>query len=214
MSDRPDPNVNLPVLNTSANAVARALESEFGERRCGTCTLCCKALAVAALKKPAGVLCRHCTPAKGCNIHDSRPYACRTFYCLWLQGCFDDDHRPDNIDVFFYFDHTAAYIRGPLGKDDLRIIYYVGESYPGALLMNDRARKIASRILDSTCIMIHEGERFKVLRKRPDGRIEVAVTGRPGESMRYDPADILPAVPAEPAIARGVKVLDIPVAPE
>ena len=41
-------------------------------RACGALHLCCKVYALPELEKPPGVWCRHCTPGKGCAIHDFR----------------------------------------------------------------------------------------------------------------------------------------------
>lgn len=65
-------------------------------RTCGACTICCKLIAVAELDKPQDVRCSHCTPGKGCGIHDTRPTVCRKFYCGWLLNtALGDDWRPD-----------------------------------------------------------------------------------------------------------------------
>jgi len=37
-------------------------------RACGTCTLCCKVVAVTELAKAAGQWCLHCRPGRGCSI--------------------------------------------------------------------------------------------------------------------------------------------------
>jgi len=46
--------------------------------------MCCKLVAVHELQKPAQSWCRHCTIGAGCQIYDTRPDDCRTFYCGWL----------------------------------------------------------------------------------------------------------------------------------
>jgi hypothetical protein len=53
-------------------------------RQCGSCTLCCKLMAIPELGKPAGIWCSHCAPGKGCNIYEMRPAECRSFLCGWL----------------------------------------------------------------------------------------------------------------------------------
>lgn len=53
-------------------------------RACGSCTLCCKTMAVAELAKPPGTWCLHCRRSGGCAIYDSRPAGCRDFYCEWM----------------------------------------------------------------------------------------------------------------------------------
>lgn len=53
-------------------------------RSCKGCTACCKLVAVYELEKPAQTWCQHCTIGQGCQIYDTRPADCRTFYCGWV----------------------------------------------------------------------------------------------------------------------------------
>ena len=46
--------------------------------------MCCKILEIEYFKKPAGRLCVHCEPGKGCGIYHERPTVCREYECLWL----------------------------------------------------------------------------------------------------------------------------------
>jgi Fe-S-cluster containining protein len=41
--------------------------------------------------------CPQCTVGKGCNVYDSRPYACKGFACIWLNGACSDHDRPDKL---------------------------------------------------------------------------------------------------------------------
>ena len=70
-------------------------------RHCGPCTLCCTALRVVELDKPAGERCRHLGP-RGCRIYDERPASCRAFECLWLQrDAIPSNLRPDKSGAVF-----------------------------------------------------------------------------------------------------------------
>lgn len=53
-------------------------------RTCGSCTLCCKVMAIRELEKAAGSWCPHCKPGRGCGVYESRPGECRSFVCDWL----------------------------------------------------------------------------------------------------------------------------------
>jgi hypothetical protein len=53
-------------------------------RDCGSCTLCCKLIAIAELEKPPGAWCPHVERGKGCCIYDRRPTECRRFFCHWM----------------------------------------------------------------------------------------------------------------------------------
>jgi hypothetical protein len=65
-------------------------------RSCGTCTLCCKVVAVEEIAKPGGSWCRHCIPGKACTVYDSRYPSCRSFYCLWMtEGSLGPEWKPD-----------------------------------------------------------------------------------------------------------------------
>jgi hypothetical protein len=67
-------------------------------KSCGACTMCCSALEIDDLKKPAGPLCVNCDA--GCRIYLDRPQVCRDFECEWLTSRTLPPHfRPDRIDV-------------------------------------------------------------------------------------------------------------------
>jgi hypothetical protein len=66
-------------------------------RSCGGCNACCRYFdLMAELNKPCGILCRHWESGVGCGIYETRPPACRNFYCDWLlNDALDDAWRPD-----------------------------------------------------------------------------------------------------------------------
>jgi uncharacterized protein len=55
-------------------------------KACGSCTMCCSALEIAELKKPAGRLCGNCRLGAGCAIYADRPQVCRDYECDWLMS--------------------------------------------------------------------------------------------------------------------------------
>lgn len=78
------------------------------DRTCGSCTVCCQALEVQALAKPAGVLCEHSTGA-ACGIYRDRPRACAQWYCLWRKiGALPDALRPDRSGVMLSLETDPA----------------------------------------------------------------------------------------------------------
>jgi hypothetical protein len=68
-------------------------------KTCGPCTMCCSALEISELKKPAGPACRHCAGAGGgCAIYPRRPQVCRDFECEWLvDRALPATLRPDRV---------------------------------------------------------------------------------------------------------------------
>jgi hypothetical protein len=77
-------------------------------RECGECTQCCIVPAIdnADFQKAPASVCRHCD--KGCNIYETRPQTCRTYYCGWRWlDIFPDDWRPDQSGVFVQLDNNV-----------------------------------------------------------------------------------------------------------
>jgi hypothetical protein len=80
-------------------------------RSCGSCTLCCKVFDVPALEKPAGSWCTHCTPGRGCGIHETRPQHCRSFHCLWMtQAWLGPEWKPDRAKMVLTIDPTTNFL--------------------------------------------------------------------------------------------------------
>ncbi len=55
-------------------------------RRCGSCTACCKLVPVLSLDKPANTRCKHQRVNKGCGVYrqPAMPYECGLWSCRWL----------------------------------------------------------------------------------------------------------------------------------
>jgi hypothetical protein len=90
-------------------------------RSCGSCTLCCKLMAVPELGKRQNMWCPHCEIGKQCLSYEKRPPSCVDFNCLWLQGYGDEALRPDKSKVVI-----GATINGD------GIVFYVDPSRPQA----------------------------------------------------------------------------------
>jgi len=91
-------------------------------RHCGSCTLCCKVLAVRALNKPMNAWCEFCEVGRGCKTYQTRPDECRTFDCVWLRDAtFPDEFKPQKSKVVFTSEHGGG-----------RISAYVDASFPSA----------------------------------------------------------------------------------
>lgn len=72
-------------------------------KSCGTCGMCCKLLGVAELEKAAGRWCGHYRRGTGCAVYETRPGACASFECLWLDSMkLDDAWRPDRAKFVLY----------------------------------------------------------------------------------------------------------------
>ena len=90
-------------------------------RECGSCSLCCKVIGIAALHKPAGKWCVHFERGVGCAIYADAPSECRQFQCFWsnetLKG---DEWKPDRCKLVVWTNKAR------------RIIVDVDGDYPNA----------------------------------------------------------------------------------
>ena len=67
--------------------------------------MCCSALEIEDLKKPAGPLCGNCVAGSGCKIYAKRPGVCRDFECDWLmERAIPSPLRPDKVGVILMED--------------------------------------------------------------------------------------------------------------
>lgn len=98
-----------------------AMPTAVPGRACGSCSLCCKLVAIKELEKPEGIWCKHCAPGRGgCLIYDSRPPSCQGYYCGWLQSDqFGSEWRPA----------TCKMVISAEGEGN-RLTVYVDPSFP------------------------------------------------------------------------------------
>jgi len=84
-------------------AVAETLVTE---RRCGTCSMCCKLPLIVELEKPAGAWCRYCKPGKGCGSYVDRPQVCRDFHCGYLtEASLGEEWKPTVARMLLLLEH-------------------------------------------------------------------------------------------------------------
>ncbi len=102
-------------------------------RTCGSCAACCTAPAIPELNKPAGVPCQHLLPAQegqvgrcGQYAASTKPKACDTFRCLWLEGAGTEEEKPVRSDLLYYLWPETSRMVGE------RDVVQVLEMSPGA----------------------------------------------------------------------------------
>jgi len=131
---------------------------------CGTCTMCCKIMAVSQLHKPKNTWCEHCSVGVGCKIYPDRPSSCQSFRCIWLQT---QDHvpplpmnlRPDKCKVVL---HTSA--------DEKSIVAKVDPKYPNA--WKEKGVGLMLGTLAEKCfVLVDNGKQYWLLR---DGKARQA----------------------------------------
>ncbi|MCG6986804.1 MAG: hypothetical protein LJF06_01255 [Gemmatimonadetes bacterium] len=150
-------------------------------RVCGSCSACCRAMAVHELEKDAWQACKH-LHSSGCGIYARRPASCRNFACQWLRGVLevdgtvDSDLRPDACGVIFDYQPGTAF-----GD-----VYTAWEVEPGA-----SARGHARDIIEGLA------ERFRVMIVSPDRGGEDGTFRRrfvgPGDGTRGSSGPSLPS---------------------
>ncbi|MBM3507531.1 MAG: hypothetical protein FJX64_07390, partial [Alphaproteobacteria bacterium] len=77
-------------------------------KACGTCTMCCKVLHIAALDKPHGVWCPHVKQGRGCGIYADRPQECRKFHCGYLSSNLSEDWFPAKSKIVLMADASGG----------------------------------------------------------------------------------------------------------
>ena len=83
------PRMNAPLpayeLTPAQTAQVESIERKVVPgRSCGSCSLCCKVVSITLFDKPAGQWCSYAKPGKGCGIHSTRPFVCRSHFCEWM----------------------------------------------------------------------------------------------------------------------------------
>ncbi len=130
-------------------------------RACGACTLCCKVYALPELAKPPGAWCRHCSPGKGCKIHDALPDQCRLFNCLWMtDGGMPDEWRPDHARFVLSIFPANGFIYGQVDPGSpaawRRQPYYDGLKRMARTLIGERRHVIMFVGDEATLVMPDE----------------------------------------------------------
>jgi len=168
-------------------------------RSCAACTMCCKLLAIAALEKPRGVLCKHCTAGVGCGIYPDRPAECARFYCAYRWNPVLGEHwRPSSARMMIVTEGGGR-----------RIVIHVDAARPGAWraepFYSDIKRFAIAATRNRGLVLVKQGaQAFAILpdrdhdlgRLRPDQVVAVQ-PGPDGRSQVFvlEPDD--PRIPAE-----------------
>jgi hypothetical protein len=147
-------------------------------RDCGTCTLCCKVVAVEEVAKPNGVWCRHCVAGKRCTIYASRPQSCREFYCQWMmEKGLGPEWKPERAKFALVVNaggHITAFCDPGLPGAWRKSPYYETMKRWAA----EGVRANPTRI-----VMVRTGLRGMVV--LPDREVDIGTVG-PGESIRLE----------------------------
>jgi hypothetical protein len=120
------------------------------DRTCNGCTMCCRVLRVEAddgtLLSGANEWCAHCTVGKGCGIYAERPKACRVYACLWREGAFRDEDRPDKSKLLVSIVDMEVWPRGQEHEPVETSVLQFKECAPG-VLDTPRAKRIIAAAL-------------------------------------------------------------------
>lgn len=117
-----------------------ARETVTTPRSCGACNACCIYLDIDELDKREHQRCRHLRD-DGCSIYQSRPRACKTFFCLWRLGFFAASDRPDKAGLL------AQAVQNSLGGFGVNVV----ETRAGAVEAHDA---LISRCIAITCRLV------------------------------------------------------------
>lgn len=133
------------------------------DRRCGSCTLCCKLTSVPELGKPINVWCKHCVVGKGCGIYDARPTSCQQFKCVWYENLsMSNELRPDVCKVVFE------------GIGNKIVLALINQGADWQVWSNPAIRAQVREFLRESIALVDTHQRRVML---PKGRTEAEVSG-------------------------------------
>lgn len=135
-------------------------------RECGGCGVCCTAMNVPELNKPAGRSCVHQTAA-GCGNYERRPEVCRVWHCMWIRDdgrVFTDAQRPDRLGLFF----TATEANAISGAQVI-----VGHQVRPGAVDEPEARQVLTYLRQFAPVRV-------LPYRKPDGRVTLTVGGGEG----------------------------------
>src|SRR5215210_5152113 len=165
----PDENALGPTA--APDAAARALSRVVPGRECGSCTLCCKVIAVTDFDKLPGVWCPQCGRGNGCGIYETRPTDCRTFFCEWMvEKGLGPEWKPERA--------KFALVMGEGGH----LTAFVDPGFPSAWRKTPYLQMF-KKLAAERVITIRVGAKVTVV--LPDREIELGHVG-PDESVRFD----------------------------
>jgi len=138
-------------------------------RECGSCTLCCKVFRIVEVESPPGKWCQHCSPSKGCTIHDVRPQVCRGYFCLWFyQPGLGPEWKPEKSKIILNLELNGQ-----------RLAAHVDASSPGAWRRSpyyeDLKRWSADAIKNQQQVSVWIGQQCIVI--LPDKEIDLGIVG-------------------------------------
>jgi len=128
---------------------------------CGTCTLCCKLLAVDELEKPACSWCKLADPRAGCTAYATRPQSCRDFACVWLQS----QARPEPLPESMRPDRSRVVL--DTMTDGSGLVAHVDPDRPDAHESGPVGRLLAHALGSGLRVVVATGGRRTLLRAGP-----------------------------------------------
>jgi hypothetical protein len=128
----------------------------MSDRSCGSCSLCCKLLAIESIAKEPGVWCAHFKKGGGCGIYEARPGECRAFACQWLKlDGWEPEWKPDKSKFVM------------MGEDDgKRLKVVVDPSFPDAWRREpyySRFKRMSETAVEGRRVIITIGKRQIVI---------------------------------------------------
>jgi hypothetical protein len=152
-----------------ASDATERVETPAPGRECGTCSLCCKVYRIEVLAKPAGEMCRHCLPGKGCGIWETRPQYCRAFYCLWMaESWLGPEWKPENCHFVMAFHPSDGCINVRVDTDHPDV--WRAEPF------HDQFRRWSELLLpDFRMVLVYVGASVTAI--TPKGDVELGVLG-------------------------------------
>jgi hypothetical protein len=137
--------------------MSQTLSPKTAARTCGTCSLCCKLIAVRELNKDPGLWCVHARP--GCRIYGTpeRPASCGVFNCAWLERAPNATRHRLSLPDSLRPDRCHVVLTGLVGGEG--IAAHVDPAYPLAWREGTIGRLLQDAIGDGVKVFVVVGKK-------------------------------------------------------
>lgn len=146
-------------------------------RPCGDCKACCVVFRVEELQKPAKVACKNLGNI-GCAIYSARPSSCRNYQCVWSQGFFGVNQRPDLLGLVVSFSEDENILQQKTG---IRLLV-IRQVWDGAA-DTDEAKAFVRDIAKKYLVALVDGSRRTLV--GPSDLLEIAYPILAEDSKTY-----------------------------
>ncbi len=141
----------MSLLNIAVNDEGVVINLTKGiTRDCGNCVACCVWAEIKEIDKPPLTPCQHLKEKavegetrQSCEIYETRPSACKDYFCSWLIGFGEDEDQPNKSGVLMDTQVTAEH----------GLVLFARDLWPGATDM-EMGKRAIQRISEEMHLLV------------------------------------------------------------